>query len=68
MTVEIISYAISEAIDRQIKSWCYIQKILNRYIFEDYKTIEEVKQDTASREKQSQPAYNQKFYDKLYAK
>lgn len=67
MSVEIISYAISEAVDRQIKSWCYIQKILNRYIFEDYKTIEEVKQDTASREKQSQPAYNQKFYDKLYA-
>ena len=67
MTKEIILYAIAEAVDHQIKNWCYVQKILNRYIFEGYRTIDEVKKDTATRERESQPMYNKKFYDKFYA-
>lgn len=66
MTPEIITYAISEAIDHQIKNWSYIQKILNRYKFEGYKTVDEIKQDAMSRDKETQPIYSKKFLNQFY--
>lgn len=66
MSPEIIIYAISEAIDHQIKNWSYIQKILNRYKFEGYKTIDEIKQDANSRNTENLPTYSKKFLNQFY--
>jgi len=66
LTPEIILYAISEAVDHQIKNWSYIQSILNRYKFEGYKTIEQVKQDSINRVQANLPKYSKQELEKYY--
>ena len=67
LTPEVILYAISEALDHHAKSWSYIQTILNRYKFEGYKTIGQVKQDSAERIQANLPRYSKNELDKYYA-
>lgn len=67
MPPEIILYAINDAVDHQIKNFSYIKSILNRYKFEGYKTLDEVKQDSKERAKESLPAHTKKFYNQFYA-
>lgn len=63
---EVICYAISEAVDHQIKNWSYIQKILNRYKFEGYKTLDDVKQDSIERNNENTGTYSKKFLNQFY--
>ena len=65
MTPQMIIYAISDAVDHQIKNWSYIQSILNRYKFEGYTTIADIKQDTAERTQANEPRYNKKFLNQF---
>ena len=67
MTPQIIIYAISEAVDHQIKNWSYIQKILTRYKFEGYTTVDELKKDTQERNQSNLPTHTKKFYNQFYA-
>ena len=67
MTPEIIVYAISESVDHQVKNWSYVQKILERYKFERYTTVEEVKRDSMERNQSNLPTYTKKFYNQFYA-
>ena len=67
MTPEIIVYAISESVDHQVKNWSYVQKILERYKFEGYTTVEEVKRDSMERNQSNLPTYTKKFYNQFYA-
>lgn len=67
MTPQIIIYAISEAVDHQIKNWSYIQKILTRYKFEGYTTVDELKKDSQERSQSNLPTHTKKFYNQFYA-
>lgn len=66
MSKEVICYAISEAVDHQIKNWSYIQKILNRYKFEGYKTLDDVKKDSIERNNENTGTYSKKFLNQFY--
>ncbi len=63
---EIIEYAISEAVDHKVNNWSYVWRILERYKFEGYKTIEEVKRDTDERVKSKNPKYSKAQLESYY--
>lgn len=64
---ELIKYAVDEAIENKAQKWSYVEAILNRYKFEDYKTVEEVILAKQKKQQDKLPRYSGKQLESFYA-
>lgn len=64
---ELVKYAVDEAIENKAQKWSYVEAILNRYKFEDYKTVEEVILAKQKKQQDKLPRYSTRQLESFYA-